>query len=58
MARRTWGAEEFGRLSSAEQDAVFDSSIVAELDDITAPFLALVRSRLEQRLDRLDTPPS
>jgi hypothetical protein len=58
MARRTWAAEEFERLTSAEQDAIFESSIVSELDDIPEPFLAYVRSRLWQRLGRHDAPSS
>ena len=58
MVRRTWPAEEFEELTPAEQDEIFESSIVTELDDVPEPFLAHVRSRLRQRLDRHDTPPS
>ena len=54
MARKVWTAEELAELSPAEQDAVFDASIVRDLDEVPPEFLDRVRSRLEARLAESD----
>ena len=39
MARKVWTAEELEQLTPAEQDALFDASVVADLDQVPAAFL-------------------
>jgi hypothetical protein len=57
VARKVWTAEELERLTPAEQDALFDASVVTDLDQVPAAFLDQVRARVEQRLVPGDTPP-
>jgi hypothetical protein len=57
VERRVWTAEELERLTPAEQDALFEESIVTDLDDVPDPFLEKVRTRLQQCLVQRDTPP-
>ena len=47
-------AEEFERLSPAEQDRVFASSIITDLADVPPEFLAKVQARVEARLSASD----
>ena len=54
MARRTWTAEELEQLTPAEQDAIFEASLVDDLDDVPPEFLARIRTRLEQRIATTD----
>ena len=56
MAHKVWTAQELERLSPAEQDAIFESSIVTDLDQVPAAFLDRVRARLEVRIARRDLP--
>lgn len=56
MAHKVWTAQELERLSPAEQDAIFESSIVTDLDQVPAEFLDRVRARLEVRIARRDLP--
>ena len=49
-------ADELERMSPAEQDAVFEASIVTNLDDVPREFLERVRSRVEDRIARSETP--
>jgi hypothetical protein len=51
VAEKVWTAEEFGKLSPAEQDAVFEESIVTDLAAVPDEFLARVRARVQQRID-------
>jgi hypothetical protein len=39
MAHKVRTAQELERLSPAEQDAIFDASIVTDLDEVPADFL-------------------
>lgn len=50
MERNVITVAEFERMSPAEQDAAFQASIVTNLDDVPADFLARVRSRLENHI--------
>ena len=50
-------AAELEKMSPAEQQAVFDASVVADLDDVPAEFLARVRRRLEQHIDETESAP-
>ena len=49
-------ADELERMNPGEQDAVFEASIVTNLDDVPREFLERVRSRLEDRIARSETP--
>ena len=49
-------AEELEQMSPAEQDAAFASSTVTDLDDVSREFVQRVRSRVEDRNARIDTP--
>lgn len=51
MAEKFWTAEEFEALSPAEQDAVFEQSIVTDLPSVPEEFLARVRARVEDRIN-------
>jgi hypothetical protein len=57
VVRKVWTAEELGRLTPAEQDALFDASIVTDVDQVPALFLERVLSRAEKHLVPGDTPP-
>jgi hypothetical protein len=56
MARKVWTAQELERLSPAEQDAIFESSVVTDLDQVPAEFLSRVRERLQARIAQRDLP--
>ena len=49
MQRKLWTAAELEQLSPAEQDALFEASIVHNLDDVPAEFLDRIRRRVETR---------
>ena len=57
VERRVWKAEELEQRSASEQDALFEESIVTDLDDVPDDFLEKVRARLKQRLVQGDIPP-
>jgi hypothetical protein len=44
-------------LSPAEQQALFDASVVTDLDQVPAEFLERVRLRLEQHIDETESAP-
>jgi len=44
-------------MTPAEQQALFDASIVTDLDDVPPAFLAQVRDRLEQHIDQAESAP-
>jgi len=51
MGQRVWTAEELERLSPAEQDALFEASLVSDLTAVPPEFLARVRARVQDRID-------
>lgn len=51
-------AAELEKMSPAEQDALFDRSVVIDLDEVPAEFLARVRDRLEQHIDKTESAPN
>lgn len=57
MGRKIWTAPELEALSPAEQDKVFAASIITDLNDVPAEFLASVRERLQERVAGFDAPP-
>ena len=56
MARKVCSAEEFERMTPAQQDAHFEASLVTTLADVPEAFLDRVRDRLEERIANSDTP--
>jgi hypothetical protein len=56
MARKVWLPAELEKLTPAEQDALFEDSIVSDLNVVPQDFLAAVRDRVQQRIARTDTP--
>ena len=48
MASKIWTAAELERMSPAERKAIFDASIVTDLDQVPPEFLARVRARVEK----------
>jgi hypothetical protein len=56
MAQKIWTAEELERMTPAEQDAIFDASVVRNLDDVPKEFMARVRARFEAHLAGTESP--
>lgn len=56
MAQKIWTAEELERMTPAEQDAIFNDSIVRNLDDVPNEFLARVQARFEAHLAGTESP--
>ena len=56
VAHEVCTAEEFERLTPAEQDAHFDASIVTNLTDVSEALVDRVRHRLEAHVAESDTP--
>ena len=56
MAQKIWTAEELERMTPAEQDAIFDASVVRNLNDVPEEFLARVRARFEAHLAGTESP--
>jgi len=50
-------AAELEKMSPAEQQAHFDASVVTDLDQVPAEFLARVRLRLEQHIEQTESAP-
>jgi len=50
MTQKVWTAEEIEKLTPAEQDDLFDRSIVTDLADVPPEFLDRVRARLADRI--------
>jgi hypothetical protein len=50
MERRIWTAAELERMSPAEQDAIFQASLVRDLDDVPPEFLDRVRANVNRRI--------
>jgi len=48
MASKLWTAAELERMTPAERQAVFNASIVTDLDQVPPEFLARVRGRVEK----------
>ena len=48
MPRKLWTAAELEQLNREEQQAIFDESIVTDLSEVPADFLASVRADAER----------
>ena len=55
MAQKIWTAQELEVMTPAEQDAIFNASIIRNLDDAPQEFLARVRQRFEAHLAGQET---
>ena len=51
-------AAELEKMSPAEQQALFDRSVVTDLSEVPAEFLARARRRLEQHIDETESAPN
>ena len=56
MARKVWTAAEIAELTPAEQDDLFNSSVVNDLSEVPDEFLARVRARPAKRTAGMDSP--
>jgi hypothetical protein len=50
-------AAELEQMTPAEQQAVFDASVVTDLSQVPPEFLSRIRSRLEQHIDQTESAP-
>ncbi|MGZ8705142.1 MAG: hypothetical protein ACXWYB_10835 [Aeromicrobium sp.] len=48
MASKVWTAAELEQMSPAERHAIFEASIVTDLDKVPPEFLERVRARVEK----------
>jgi hypothetical protein len=55
MAGKVWNAEELEKMSPAEQDQIFESSIVRGLDAAPQHLVDSARAAVQQRLEADDT---
>lgn len=51
-------AAELEKMSPAEQQELFDASVVTDLDQVPSEFLERVRLRLEQHIDQTESTPN
>ena len=51
-------AAELDKMSPAEQQALFDRSVVTDLSEVPAEFLERARHRLEQHIDETESAPN
>lgn len=55
MARKLWTAAEMETLSREQQQAIFDESIITDLDQVPAEFLAQARADAERLIESRET---
>ena len=53
--RKIWTAEELLERTPAEQDEIFEASIVRDLDDAPTELVVRARARIEQRIARTES---
>jgi hypothetical protein len=58
MARKVWTAAEMENLSRREQQAIFDESVVTDLDSVPSEFLNLVRADAERLIEVHESQPT
>jgi hypothetical protein len=51
MARKVWTAAEMENLGRSEQQAIFDESVVTDLDSVPSEFLDQVRADAERLIE-------
>lgn len=52
MPRKIWTAAELEKMTREQQQAIFDASIVTNLDEVPADFVAEVRASTEAHIAR------
>lgn len=58
MAEKIWTAAELERLSPAERHALFEASIITDLDTVAGdPLLERTRAKLEAMIAKADADP-
>jgi hypothetical protein len=57
VSRRIVTAAELEQMTPAEQQAVFDASVVTDVSQVPPEFLSRIRSRLEQHIDQTESTP-
>jgi hypothetical protein len=55
VADRVWTSEELEAMTPAEQDAIFESSLVIDVAAVPEAFLERVRSRTSSRVAKPET---
>lgn len=55
MASKIWTAAELERMTPAERQAIFDASIVTDLDDAPADLVSRARAKVERLIAEADT---
>jgi hypothetical protein len=58
MASRVWTAEELEKMTPAEQDEIFEASIVRDLDAAPQHLVERAREAVQRRLEAEDTSPA
>jgi hypothetical protein len=53
---QSWTVQEWAALSAAEQDAIFQASVLTDLAQIPPEFLASVRREFEDRVSEREMP--
>jgi hypothetical protein len=56
VADKVWTAEELDAMTPAEQDAIFESSLITDLTQVPEEFLERVRSRVLGHIAETETP--
>jgi len=56
VANKVWTAAELEAMSPAEQDDLFNASIVTDLDQMPGEFIARVRTRIADRAAGVESP--
>lgn len=55
MASKVWTAAELERMSPTERRAIFEASIVNDLDDAPPEFVERVRARVERAIADIES---
>lgn len=58
MARKVWTAAEMEKLSRGQQQAIFDESVVTDLDTVPSEFLEQVRADAERLIEAHESQPT
>lgn len=56
MRGESWTVEEWAAMTAVEQDALFQSSVVTDLSQVPAEYLAEVRAQFEARIAQREMP--
>ncbi len=56
MTSKVWTAAELEQMTPAERQAIFDASIVTNLDDAPPELLQRTRARIERMIAESETP--